>query len=154
VTNEVAAIRERLRDLPAMASGDDRTILLVDDEELVRIATAEMLIEAGFRVVQAESAFAAIDLVGNGLQVDALITDHAMPGMTGAALAKRLKQRHPNLPVLMITGYANLSDADADSVPRLAKPFAQNELTAILVEMFAQGRQDSEPEGATKPATE
>jgi CheY-like chemotaxis protein len=134
VTDEVAVVREPLRDLPAMASGHDRTVLLVDDEELVRIATAEMLIEAGSRVVQADSAFAAIDLLGNGLHIDALITDHAMPGVTGAALARRLKHRHPDLPVLMITGYANLSDAG--SIARLAKPLLRMSSPAFSLRCF------------------
>jgi PAS domain S-box-containing protein len=138
VTEEVATIRESLANVPISRSGNNRTILLVDDEQLVRSATADMLLDAGFHVEQAESGVAAIQMIEKGLQFDALVTDHAMPGMTGAELARRMRLSRPEVPILIITGYANLSDADTGSFPRLAKPFTQSELTGLCVELLAE----------------
>ncbi|WP_324808750.1 response regulator [Sphingomonas sp. LY29] len=63
------------------------TALLVDDEELVRSSTREMLTDLGFSVVEAASAEEALHLVGQGLELDLLVTDHLMPGMSGTELA-------------------------------------------------------------------
>src|SRR6185369_13469337 len=65
------------------AKAENKAILLVDDEELVRIGTADMLAEAGYTVTQASSGYRALRLLDEGLEVDVLVTDFAMPGMTG-----------------------------------------------------------------------
>jgi hypothetical protein len=77
--------------LPAAPKGS--LILLVDDEELVREATAEGLRELGYEVVEVGTAAKAIELVRRGLRPDALVTDHMMPGMLGADLAADLQSR-------------------------------------------------------------
>jgi PAS domain S-box-containing protein len=138
VTEEVATIREPLANIPVSRSGKNRTILLVDDEQLVRSATADMLLDAGFHVEQAESGVAAIQMIEKGLHFDALVTDHAMPGMAGAELARRVRLSRPRVPILIITGYANLSDTDTGLFPRLAKPFTQSELTGLCVELLSE----------------
>lgn len=70
--------------------------LLVDDEDLVRMSTADMLIDMGFDVVEASSAEEALRLVGDGLAPDLLVTDHLSPGLSGAELADELRSaRHP-----------------------------------------------------------
>jgi PAS domain S-box-containing protein len=143
VTDEVAVLRQPSENVPVLRSGNNRTILLVDDEQLVRSATADMLVEAGFQVEQAESGFAAIQMIEKGLHFDALVTDHAMPGLTGAELARRVRLSRPNVPILIVTGYANLSDADAGSFPRLAKPFAQSEFTALCVELLEKPQSEA-----------
>lgn len=114
------------------------TVLLVDDEELVRAGTADMLAEAGYAVVEAASGLQALQLLKQ-VQPDAVITDYAMPGMTGAELAQEIAGRQPDLPVLLITGYATLSDRDAGGLPRLAKPFRQTELAATVAELIESG---------------
>jgi len=113
------------------------TVLLVDDEPLVRMGTASMLVDAGYSVVEAASAEEALQLVGDGLMFDLLITDFAMPGMNGAQLAAQLRRRWPKLPALMITGFASLGDAEGGGLARLAKPFRQTELIAQVVEVLA-----------------
>jgi CheY-like chemotaxis protein len=111
-------------------------VLLVDDEELVRSGTAEMLIDAGYVVRQASSGRQALAMLREGLHVDALITDYAMPGMTGAQLAHETTRLIPDLPVLMITGFASLNDHSIVDLPRLPKPFRQADLTDALADLL------------------
>lgn len=112
------------------------TVLLVDDEELVRLGTSSMLADAGYTVVEAASGEEALRLAGEGLKVDVLVTDFAMPGMNGSQLAGELRANHPGLPVLVITGFAFVDVDDSDELPRLAKPFRQAELIASLAEVM------------------
>jgi CheY-like chemotaxis protein len=107
-------------------------VLLVDDEAMVRAGVADMLTQAGYHVTEAASGGQALDLLGGGLAVDILVTDYAMPGMTGAELGASMSQLRPGMPVLMITGYASLGDQEAAGLPRLAKPFRQEELAAAV----------------------
>ncbi|TNC52528.1 PAS domain S-box protein [Rubellimicrobium rubrum] len=101
--------------------------LLVDDEDLVRMSTADMLVDFGFDVIEAGSAEAALQLIEDGAPFDLLVTDHLMPGMTGAQLAREVKVRRPGLPVLIVSGYAEV-DGLAPDLPRLVKPFRAAEL--------------------------
>jgi CheY-like chemotaxis protein len=112
------------------------TALLVDDEDLVRMSTADMLMDLGYEVVEAASAEEALRLVGGGLAPDLLVTDHLMPGMTGAELAAELRARQADLPVLIVSGYAE-AEAIAPGLPRLTKPFRNAELAASLAAMVA-----------------
>jgi PAS domain S-box-containing protein len=111
------------------------TALLVDDEELVRMSTADMLIELGFNVVEAGSAEDACRVVNAGTSPDLLVTDHLMPGMSGADLAHELRVRRPDLPVLIVSGYAE-ADGLAPDLPRLTKPFRNSELAAKVDEVL------------------
>jgi CheY-like chemotaxis protein len=105
--------------------------LLADDEELVRASTAEMLRELGYEVVEVESADAALKRIEGGLSPDVVVTDHLMPGTTGAELARILRRQRPELPVLVISGYANM-DGIAPEIARLTKPFRQSDLARSL----------------------
>jgi PAS domain S-box-containing protein len=109
--------------------------LLVDDEDLVRMSTADMLMDLGYEVVEAGSAEDALRLVGEGLAPDLLVTDHLMPGMSGAQLARKLRVHRPELPVLIVSGYAEAEGVDPD-LPRLTKPFRNAELAASLAALL------------------
>lgn len=122
----VAAERASLVAAPVRAVGA-KTVLLVDDEPLVRAATAEMLLDLGYSVVEADSGEAALVLLGQKREIDALVTDFLMPGMTGAELVRKVRARRASLPALIITGYSRLDEIGSE-VPRLAKPFRQKEL--------------------------
>jgi CheY-like chemotaxis protein len=114
-------------------------ILLVDDEELVRNGTADMLADMGHQVVQAASGAQALGMLRAG-PVDLMVTDYLMPGMTGLDLADEARQIRPGLPVLVITGFADVAKGLPAHVTRLAKPFRQRELAgsiAHLVEAHA-----------------
>ena len=101
--------------------------LLVDDEDLARMSTADMLMDMGFEVLEAVSAEDALLLVESGTEFEILVTDHLMPGMSGADLALRLRERFAGLPVLIVSGYAE-AEGIASDLPRLTKPFRSDEL--------------------------
>jgi PAS domain S-box-containing protein len=105
-------------------------VLLVDDEDFVRASTAEMLMDLGYEVIEASSAKAAMRYLDNP-KLELVITDHLMPGMTGAEFARQIKGQRPDLLVLVISGYAELEDLAPD-LPRLIKPFRQGDLSASL----------------------
>jgi CheY-like chemotaxis protein len=105
--------------------------LLVDDEDLVRMSTADMLMDLGYEVREARSADEALRLMSEGLAPNLVVTDHLMPGMSGLELARDLRARQPDLPVLIVSGYAEM-DGIAPGFARLAKPFRASEMVASL----------------------
>ena len=114
---------------------DERgTALLVDDEDLVRMSTADMLGDLGYHVIEAASAEEAMRFFQAGEQFDLVVTDHLMPGMSGADLARAVRTANPDLPVLLVSGYAENEGLAAD-LPRLTKPFRKDELAASLAEI-------------------
>jgi CheY-like chemotaxis protein len=108
--------------------------LLVDDEEAIRVITADMLNEIGFKVHDCPSAEAALLAIDSGLTPDLLITDHLMPGMTGIELAQALTKRWPGLKILLVSGFAEVEGVDS-SLPRLTKPFVQGDLVLALADL-------------------
>jgi PAS domain S-box-containing protein len=132
VANQGAAAPAARTD-PVLGPGSG-TVLLVDDEDLVRASTADMLTDLGYRVVEAQSADEALRKMDEELHVDLLITDHLMPGMTGADLARAVDHKRPGLPVLLISGYAE-SEGIGVEFTRLTKPFRQGELATILADL-------------------
>jgi len=116
--------------------------LLVEDEELVRMSTADMLGTLGYTVVEAESAEDALRLIRDGLVPDLLVTDHLMPGMSGAQLAREIASELPSLPALIVSGYAEAEGVDP-GLPRLTKPFRNDELAAILSALTSQKAQSA-----------
>jgi PAS domain S-box-containing protein len=105
-------------------------ILVVDDDPLISAGTAAMLEDLGHTALEAPSAARALELLRSGTAVDLVVTDHAMPLMTGLELARVIRQTWPGMPILLATGYADLPDAEANELPRLAKPYRQEELAA------------------------
>jgi signal transduction histidine kinase len=117
---------------PERPVGNQRplSILLVDDEHLVRTATAEMLRELGHHVTEAEGGADALTRLA-GLEVDVVVTDYKMPRMDGAELARKIRALRPQLPLLLITGYTGSAE-EAPDLPRLDKPFRRAELAAAI----------------------
>ncbi len=111
--------------------GQPRTILVVDDEELVRKGTAEMLRALGHTAFEAEGGAEALMTLAVIAEIDAVVTDYKMPHMDGAELAKRIRAQRPNMPILLISGYTGTADPVA-GLPRLNKPFGLNELAHAL----------------------
>jgi PAS domain S-box-containing protein len=109
------------------------SILLVDDEELVREATAEMLRDLGHDVVTAGGGEEALAKLAAGLEPELIVTDYMMPRMDGAQFAARVRGRQPDLPLLLITGYAGGDEITPD-LRRLAKPFRQADLAIAIAQ--------------------
>ena len=121
---------------PALAPGRVLSILLVDDEEIVRVGTAEMIRDLGHKVEEASSGAEALAKLESGLDPDVVITDYKMPRMDGAELARQLRESHPQIPVLLITGYTGTTE-DTLQLPRLSKPFGQAGIAAALATLMS-----------------
>jgi signal transduction histidine kinase len=115
------------------------TILLVDDDALVASSTAALLEDLGHQVIDARSGREAMKLLSDGLQPDLMITDYAMPGMTGLELGRMVRKLRPDFPVLLATGFAEMEGAGPLDLPRLAKPFTQDQL-AVQVARLLNGK--------------
>jgi CheY-like chemotaxis protein len=127
LAEEVLVANEAL-DTPAQNA--QRVILLVDDDDTVRGVTTVLVQGLGYQVVQAGSGQEALALLGE--RVDLLLTDYAMPGMTGAELATSAQQLRPGLPVVFITGFAEPGGLDPHTDIIVQKPFRNNELALKL----------------------
>ena len=129
----------KVADTAAMGAGC--AILLVDDEELVRSATAGYLAQAGFAVREAADAAAALSLLDHGFRPDVIVTDHMMPGMTGLEMARTLRARQDETPILMVTGYAedltSTAAAREVSLTVLSKPIEPSRLVRSIRDMAA-----------------
>jgi signal transduction histidine kinase len=107
-------------------------VLLVDDDTLVATATAGMLGQLGHRVLVAPSAALALDLLRLEPGIDLVITDHVMPGMTGLELAKTVREKWPELPIILATGFADLANGQDPGLPRLDKPYRLENLASCI----------------------
>jgi PAS domain S-box-containing protein len=109
-------------------------VLVVDDDFLVAMNTSAMLEDLGHQVVEVHSGPMALEeLQADGF--DLMITDQAMPQMTGIQLIDAARQSHPSLPVILATGYAELPAGADPSIPRLSKPFFQADLEKALTQI-------------------
>jgi CheY-like chemotaxis protein len=112
------------------------TILLVDDDALISMATSEMLKDLGHQVFEAPSGSKALEILRAGAAVDVVITDQAMPGMTGTQLVAEIRAAWPDLPVMIATGYAELPEDRDRKLPRLDKPYGQDDLAAAIEKLL------------------
>lgn len=113
-------------------------VLLVDDEPLVRQATLLQLRALGYEVTEAEGPAQALALLDKGLLPDVLLTDHVMAETTGVRFAQQVREQLVQLPVLIITGYTNLTPRELHGFEVLRKPFRQDELGQSLARLLAR----------------
>jgi len=111
------------------------TILAVDDDALVLMNTVHMLEDLGHTVFEAYSGYEALEILRREDGIDLVVTDQAMPKMTGTELAKIIKREWPDIPVLLATGYADRVRGDDVGLPKLTKPYMQRELAEAIVRM-------------------
>lgn len=112
---------------------ETKTVLAVDDDFLVLVGTEGMLEDLGHTVITVESGKDALDYLARHDDVDVVITDQAMPEMTGTELAKVIRTLHPNLPVVLATGYTDdVMDADTLFKAVIGKPFGERDLADAL----------------------
>jgi signal transduction histidine kinase/ActR/RegA family two-component response regulator len=136
VAGEDASTQRRQVPASMKTTGRRLSVLLIDDEPLVRTATAEMIRDLGHHVEEAGGGAEALARLGDGLSVDVVITDYMMPGIDGGTLSRRIANTQPDVPVLLITGYTGPTD-DILHLPRLAKPFGQAEIAEALSSLLA-----------------
>ncbi len=112
--------------------GGEETILLVEDDELVRKYANAQLMSLGYTVLQAPDGAHALELLGGAARLDLLFTDVVMPGMSGRELADQARLKRPGLRVLYTSGYAEnmiVHDGRLDAgIALLAKPYRRDEL--------------------------
>lgn len=109
--------------------------LLIDDDDLVRLSVADMLVDLGYVVTEANSAEHALSIIAHGLTPDLIVTDHLMSGMNGVELAQQVRLSRPHMPILVVSGYAEV-DGIASDLPRLTKPFRTADLALALSRLF------------------
>jgi PAS domain S-box-containing protein len=112
------------------------TILVVDDDALIAMSTVDMLEDLGHDVIEANSGDRALEILRGERAVDLLVTDYSMPRMNGAQLAAAARQVRPELPVLLATGYAELPAGSGIGLPRISKPYLQNQLAAEIMKVL------------------
>jgi PAS domain S-box-containing protein len=137
VTTRNAAPQEQAAPVLSDASATSpRTILVVDDDPLIAMSTVDMLEDLGHEVIGASSGAQALDILRDGGKIDLLITDFSMPVMTGLQLAKAVRKLRPKLPILLATGYAELPPDSEINLPRLGKPYLQEQLAAEIAKLL------------------
>jgi PAS domain S-box-containing protein len=110
------------------------SVLVVDDDSLVLTSTSLLLEDLGHRVINATSGAQALTLFDQGEVIDLMITDMAMPQMSGAQLAHAVRLLKPDLPIILATGFAERLEGFAAQLPRLPKPFTQMNLVEIIAQ--------------------
>jgi signal transduction histidine kinase/ActR/RegA family two-component response regulator len=127
--------------MPATLLVGPCTVLIVDDDQLVLTGTSAMIEDLGHTAIEAHSGAEALAKLDSGAGIDVVITDHAMPAMTGLQLARHIDERHPGVPVILATGYAELpGDPATLGILRLAKPCTQYDLAAAIQSVLGARR--------------
>lgn len=114
------------------------TLLVVDDDALITLNAVDQLGELGHVALEAFSASQALAILEERADIDALITDYAMPGMDGLELAHAARRLRPGLPILLVTGYADLPTGAADGFMTLEKPYREEDLTRSVMTLLAE----------------
>jgi CheY-like chemotaxis protein len=123
------------------AQASSLQVLLVEDDEMVAAGTLAMLEDLGHTTIGASSAKAALEILEVNNEIDIVVTDHAMPGMNGSELARRIRDNWPELPVVLVTGYADPPNGFDPLLPRLSKPYKQQELSELISALGVDHRQ-------------
>jgi signal transduction histidine kinase/ActR/RegA family two-component response regulator len=118
------------------------TVLIVDDDLLVMTGISAMIEDLGHTPIEAHSGAEALEKLGSGIEIDVIITDHAMPAMTGLQLAGHVHETYPEVPVILATGYAELpGDPASLGIVRIAKPCNQYEIATAIQSALRSRRQ-------------
>ena len=112
-------------------------ILAVDDDAIVLLNTVTMLEDLGHAVTERHSGAEAIAALEDE-EFDVLLSDYAMPGMNGGELVRRAREIRPEICAAIVSGYADLPEGTALDVPRLAKPFTEEDLAQLILRLTAQ----------------
>jgi signal transduction histidine kinase/CheY-like chemotaxis protein len=126
---------------PVMAREPGGRVLLVEDNEEVGDLAETLLDELGHEVIRARSGIEALNIADDGVSFDLVFSDVVMPGMSGLELAGELKQRRPELPIILTTGYSDrLALAGSKGYPVVRKPYRMETLASAVDEALAAQR--------------
>ena len=114
-------------------------VLLVEDNPQVRDFAEGLLLDLGCKVVPADSAQAALKLL-EAEPIDLVLSDVVMPGMSGVELARRMLESHPDVPVLLATGYSDEIVKRGSEFEVLAKPFGAADLSKAMAATLSSSR--------------
>ena len=129
---------DRAADIRALDKREGPLVILaVDDDALVLLNTAAMLEDLGHTVLEAASGKDALQILRREPRIDLVITDQAMPHMTGSDLAAAIRAEKPDLPIVLATGYAELPPGADEGLPKLSKPFRQHQLADAIARTVA-----------------
>jgi len=128
VTTMIAAEEKATEPSSSSETAEKITVLVVDDDALIAMSTVDMLEDLGHEVIEANSGDRALEILQQDRAIDLLLTDYSMPRMNGAQLAAAARQIRPELPVLLATGYAELPTASGKALPKIGKPYQQDQL--------------------------
>ena len=137
---QIEAASRPQAELPVTALRDARHVLMVDDDPMVREVMVQLLEDAGFAVMGAESGVDALAHIDSGAPVDAMVTDFQMPGMNGLELIRASQVRHPDLPSFLLTGHVGDIEAASNQTRSkarftlLQKPIRPTELSRMIDE--------------------
>lgn len=134
VTSEAVMPKEAKELVNDIAPTPRMKILVVDDDPLVAMSTVDMLEDLGHEVVECNSGEEALNILREQ-EIDLLVTDYSMPRMNGVQLAQTAHKLKPTLPILMATGYAELPAGFELAVPRLGKPYQQQDLATEIAKI-------------------
>jgi CheY-like chemotaxis protein len=109
-----------------------RRVLIVDDEPLIALTAVDMVESLGYEAVEAHSGAEALEILGTGHRIDLLITDHAMPGMSGAELVREARLLKPDIAIMVSTGYSQLPEEFEPDILFLSKPYSEIDLSAKI----------------------
>jgi two-component system cell cycle sensor histidine kinase/response regulator CckA len=140
-----APAKTRAREKPGELWGSG-TVLIVEDETMVRTVAERALVRHGYTVLVAENGEAALEILAREEKIDLMISDVVMPTMDGPTTAREARKLHPDLPILFISGYAEeqlRKSIDVPNVSFLAKPFSVQQLAETVRDVL-----DREANGA------
>jgi PAS domain S-box-containing protein len=132
-----------------------KTVLVIDDEERVRIMIVEALQDIGCRVYEAEDGLAGLQLARALETIDLLVTDIGLPGLNGRKLAQEARRAKAGLPVLLVTGYAGAALEEMELAPGMEimhKPFSLDDFNARVRSMMDVSVRPAVPETEIRPA--
>ena len=134
-----AETQEEQGDAESPSEGSGQTVLVVEDDDAVRLLICEVLMDLSYRVLEAEDADAALRTLTATGRIDLMVSDVGLPGMNGRQLADVARQHRPDLPVLFVTGYAENAATKASflgtNMAMIGKPFAVEVLASKINEM-------------------
>jgi signal transduction histidine kinase/ActR/RegA family two-component response regulator len=119
-------------------------VLVVDDDLLVLTGTGALIEDLGHKAIEAHSAAEALEILASGEAIDVVMTDHAMPNITGLQLAQSLQEKYPGLPIILATGFAELpADPAMLRLIKLAKPCSQHDIAVAIQNALSTSLQES-----------